>query len=308
MDMVCPECMGSLSTADGQKARCTVHGGEYRIIYSREQIGKEAEAARVKNLTFKQACPGCGQRYEFGSKHVGTTIECTTCHQPFQVLAPPPMCAQHPDLPAQFVCAGCGAPVCGTCAFPKTGGGHWCPKCAVVAETQRSPASQTALPLPGAAMPRSASMAGVMCGVHPEVAAVQRCAVCQAPVCATCDFAFPGGVHVCPACASKPRSGVGQRRKKPLIWSYVLAVWCSLGLAVLCSGALAGMTRTPSDLQVLGTVLMIVLYVPSIIGTAMAVSSLDRRLSNPPAIWISVIWNGLILGLLLLLCVIGSFK
>jgi hypothetical protein len=101
---------------------------------------------------------------------------------------------------------------------------------------------------------------------------------------------------------------VGQRRKKPLIWSYVLAVWCSLGLAVLCSGALAGKARSRSDVEALGIFLMIALYVPSIIGTALAVSSLDRRLSNPPPIWISVIWNGLILSLLLLLSIIGSFK
>jgi len=318
MDMLCPECMGPLATADGQKARCTIHGGEYQIIYSREPLAGEVAAGAVvnhapaKSLPFDVACPGCGQKFEATPEHVGATAQCTHCLQSFEIQAPPAMCKHHAHVAAQFVCAACGAPLCGTCAFPNPAGGHWCPDCAVT--QARRPqfaglgtpvALPTKAPTTAPAFPPSAA---VMCVVHRDVPAVHRCAVCQAPVCATCDFAFPGGVHVCPACASKPQTGVGQRRKKPLIASYVLAVWCSLGLAVLLSGVLAPSLHTPSDVQALGMVLMIFVFIPSIVGTAMAVSSVDRRLGNPPVIWISVVWNSLILAILLLLTIIGNLK
>jgi len=202
MHMICPECMGPLATADGKTARCTIHGGEYRIMFAREPSSAEEEA--------------------------GPAID--------------PIAAASP------------------CAF------------------------------------------------HPQVQAVHLCAVCQAPICATCDFAFPGGVHVCPTCASKPQAALGKGRQKSLIISYALAVWCSLGVAVLFSGVLAGTAHSKSDLQALGGALMILLYIPAIVGTAMAFSAVDRRLATPASVWVSVVWNGLILAVLLLLAIIGILK
>jgi len=53
---------------------------------------------------------------------------------------------------------------------------------------------------------------------------------------------------------------------------------------------------------------MVVLLVPSIIGVALAVSSMDRRLTNTIGMWIALIWNGVILGGFLLLLIVGMLK
>ncbi|HLG16300.1 MAG TPA: hypothetical protein VJH03_17605 [Blastocatellia bacterium] len=53
-------------------------------------------------------------------------------------------------------------------------------------------------------------------------------------------------------------------------------------------------------------VLGLLIFAPSIAGTAMAVSAFDRRLVNPPAIWVATIWNGVVLAALILLSIIGS--
>ena len=121
-------------------------------------------------------------------------------------------------------------------------------------------------------------------------------------------FDFPGGVRLCPGCAASPQKGLSGKRKKALVWSYVLAVWTTLGLAVLLSGALASSLQSKSDVEVLGMVLMVVIFAPSIIGTAMGFSAMDRRLSNPAAVWIAIVWNGIILAVLLLLTIIGNLN
>jgi hypothetical protein len=276
MDMFCPECMGPLATTDGQTARCTIHGGEFQIMFSREPVRPDVPVV---------SAIGAAPATETSSAAAGDAY---------------PVCKRHRDMPVHFFCAGCGSPLCEICAFPNPQGGKWCPDCAVAAK--RNPAGSTGTPQ---APPVAA---GVMCSFHPAVQAVQRCTVCHTPVCATCDFAFQGGVHVCPTCASKPQSTIGPKRKKSLIISYVLAVWCTFGLAILFSGLLRHYVRTPSEVQALGGLLMLFVFVPSMVGTGLAVSTLDRHLGNPPPIWISVIWNALILASLVLLTIIGSMK
>ncbi|MBN1918371.1 MAG: hypothetical protein JW889_10700 [Verrucomicrobia bacterium] len=88
--------------------------------------------------------------------------------------------------------------------------------------------------------------------------------------------------------------------------SYVLAIWCTLGLAVLFSGLLAEQVETEKDLQALGVVIWWLIMVPSLIGTALSVSTFDRRLGNPPSVWVAAIWNGLILGALAITTIIGN--
>jgi uncharacterized BrkB/YihY/UPF0761 family membrane protein len=127
-------------------------------------------------------------------------------------------------------------------------------------------------------------------------------------MCATCDFELPGGLHICPACAAAPKTTLSSRRKGLLIGSYALAVWSTLGMAVLFSGALADMVKTKEGAAMIGIVLSLFLLVPSIIGLALGFSAMDRRLVNGPAIWIAVVWNGIILAAFLLLSVIGTFR
>jgi hypothetical protein len=210
MDLICPECMGAMATIDGENARCTVHGGTYKILYTREQ---------------------------FQSGSTGGI-----------------------DPPA-YIAGGAGVP-----------------------------------------------STGVMCHLHPQVQAVHSCHECHVPICATCDFAYPGGIHLCPACASKPQSKIGPRRRKTLIWSYVMAVWVTFCTAVLFSGVLRGMIHSQEDTEALGYVMILFVYIPSLVGTGTAFGSKDRRLGNPPVIWISIIWNSLLLAILLLLMIVGLMK
>ena len=36
------------------------------------------------------------------------------------------------------------------------------------------------------------------------------------------------------------------------------------------------------------------IFIPSLIGTGLGIGSLDKRLGNPPSVWIAAIWNSLI--------------
>src|SRR5712672_2481065 len=112
MDMICPECLGLLATSDGRTARCTVHGGEYKIMYSKDEsnIGRAAPAG-AEDGSFVAKCPACGQEYDAKAAHAGTRMECTNCRTAFEIKAPAVMCRRHPDVPAQGACARCGAQV-----------------------------------------------------------------------------------------------------------------------------------------------------------------------------------------------------
>lgn len=87
-----------------------------------------------------------------------------------------------------------------------------------------------------------------------------------------------------------------------------MAVWCTLIMALLVTGAFAGMVRTKDDEQAFGVLLILILLGPSIVGLAMGVGVMDRRLPNTIAMWIAVVWNGLILGGFILLMIIGTMK
>lgn len=234
-------------------------------------------------------------------------------------VAPPPMpdavlpqtmlaCAQHPGVAAVQRCEACGGAICAMCDFaiPRRSSNsmlqlsssmHLCPNCAA---RGRGPAPSgipvsPVLPLPG----------GVMCAQHPGVAAVRRCAMCSKAMCQTCDFQLPGHFHICPDCASKPQTDMSPKRKRNLIISFVLAAWSTLGVAVLLSGALAGTVHSKSELEALGVAINLLIFAPAIAGTALGFACHDRKLSNPPAIWVAAGWNGLIVIGLLLLTLFG---
>jgi hypothetical protein len=96
MEFFCPECMGTLVSVDGQQAKCSVHGGEFQILFSRAPF------------PLPERDPNA----------------------PVPVLTEPAMCANHPDVPAAFACRDCATPICTTCAFPEVDGTHCCPACA----------------------------------------------------------------------------------------------------------------------------------------------------------------------------------
>ncbi len=143
------------------------------------------------------------------------------------------------------------------------------------------------------------------CVQHTHLQATGQCQSCGAFMCDTCVFDLPGGIKICPACAAAPKPALSPKRKKYLVSSFVLAGWCTLVLGALMSGAFKSVVTDKESEQALGVLLMFILLVPSIVGLALGLSSMERRMGNTLAMWIATVWNGIILGGFLLLIIIG---
>jgi hypothetical protein len=269
LEILCPECMGPLAPVGTATAKCTVHGGIYRMLFVRSR----ASAIRAE------------------------TAAAATRPRPAEGPAPSSdaaRCARHPESEAPFTCARCGAYACQTCVFPQADGSFQCPDCASGRLLGLSTHVAPAVPV------------GTMCARHPEVAAEQRCANCRTPLCATCDFTFPGDLHFCPDCATSAGGALSGRRKRSLVWSYVLACWSTVAFFGLMIAA--AFSRSKGEAEALGIALTVAVLIPSIAGVATSVGALERRQSNSFWIWIAVVWNGLLLGGFLLLSIVGTLR
>ena len=211
------------------------------------------------------------------------------------VVAPGAMCTQHPRVAAVSACADCGIAMCEMCAFDGADGSKLCANCKI---RRGSVGAQEAAP----AIPQDAH-----CVQHPSVSATRQCKLCGAFMCATCDFELPGNLHVCPSCATAPRAALSPRRKKLMWGSYAFAIFSTIGMAVLMSGALAGMAEGEAGQQVIGILFSLLVLAPGVTGMGMGLSAIDRRLSNPISLWIATIWNIALIGAFILLCIIGLF-
>jgi hypothetical protein len=260
-------------------------------------------------------CPECLAPLE---SRDGRTARCTTHGGEYQILflrsplpapprdgnAPPPvlaegaMCAQHASISASYACNDCGTPICGTCAFDEPDGSHLCPDCARRRSTFGPPRTTAAPPVPP----------GVCCVQHPGLPATAQCKTCGAFLCDTCKFELSGGMCVCPSCATTPRTQLSPKRKKMLIGSYALALWCTVVIGALFAGVFREMAATKEGEQALGLLFMLILLGPSIVGVSLGVGVMDRRLPNTIAMWLATAWNGLILGGFILLMIVGIMK
>jgi hypothetical protein len=261
MELLCPECLGTLESRDGQTARCTTHGGEFEILFARHLF----------------AAPPLDP------------------NAPPVILAEGACCVQHPSVAAAYACKDCGAAICATCDFTQADGSHLCPNCA----------GRRAVSGPPPIITKPVIASDARCVQHPHLQATARCKTCGAFMCDTCAFDLPGGIKICPTCATAPRSSLSPKRKRFLLGSYAMAVWCTFMMGALFAGAFKGMARTKEDQQALGVFLMLLLLAPSIVGLALAASSMDRRLPNTIAMWIAAVWNALILGGFILLMIAG---
>jgi hypothetical protein len=131
---------------------------------------------------------------------------------------------------------------------------------------------------------------------------------CQAWMCDTCAFPFPGDMYLCPVCASAGGERMSSRRRKTAAWAIALAIWSTLGLAILMSGALASLMQTKGDQEIIGTIVGFLVLIPTLVGSGLGVSCLDRRLGNPALVWVAAVWNGVLLAAMVLLMVIGTAK
>lgn len=147
---------------------------------------------------------------------------------------------------------------------------------------------------------------GAFCITHPTVAAVTYCQTCRAPVCGTCVFVFPGGLHLCPSCAANPRPQVSPKRKRLIWWSVGLGIWCVLGLIAMV--IVVRQLHTKTDIEAISTAFVFATLLPSIVGVALGVASFDRRLATPGIVWVGIICNGLVLLIWILLMIVGSMR
>jgi hypothetical protein len=167
----------------------------------------------------------------------------------------------------------------------------------------------------------AASTEGVpMCYLHRTVPAAHTCNTCGLPICTTCEFAFPVSVekpsgvlglgdsrqlaiYLCPRCAAAPRQNIDTPRKKYMMWSYGLAVWSTF--ALLMFFVLVSSLHTKEERGSVGTLAFYLIILPSLTGTALGTAAIDRRLVNPFSVKVPAIWNGVILGIFILLIIVG---
>jgi len=236
--------------------------------------------------------------------------------------APALMCARHPRIVAAFTCDKCGVGMCNLCGFGKPEGSRFCVTCSGVKPSTSASApaagvTAASVPDPShAAPPRPASPAppplrpqpahwtnlrvppGKTCALHTSVPATDYCSNCGGYMCQVCRFDVPGMPqhHVCPTCAVNPPTAVKGGRKTRLILSYVFAVWATLGLALLLSGALASMAAGDDSRSGLILAIIGLIFAPALAGFGLSYSTQERNLPNNTAIWTSMVWNSLTLG------------
>lgn len=237
------------------------------------------------------------------------------------VAEPPPIlleqdaaCAYHASVNAVCTCKLCGAAICSVCDLSQSDGSHICPNCA----TQEAPPPlinplrlaphSTVPPTSYSAVPPAPPMpAGVHCAQHAHLQATAQCKLCGAFMCQTCTFDLPGGLRICPECATAAPT-VSPGRKKLIIGSFALAIWCTIVWASVLGGMFRGLIRDREGQRVLGWMLTLLVPIPSLIGLTLGVSSMERRSANPISMWIASVWNGVILAGFMLIFVIGMLK
>lgn len=150
------------------------------------------------------------------------------------------------------------------------------------------------------------TMTGVFCTTHPTAPAICYCQTCRAPVCGTCVFNFPGGIQLCPSCASNPRPQVSRHRKGLIGWSIAMACVSIVSLVLMV--ILIRQSHTKSDIEAMSTAIVFFSFMPAIVGLALGVGTYDRRLSMPPLAWVGIIGNGLIVLVWLIAMVAGMMR
>ena len=339
MEMLCPQCLTSMTAVDAQNVRCPACGMDYTVLFCRAAPETDAgwkpepDVHEAIDLlppgSFHVFCPSCSKKFRATDQMSGRKARCSCGEQftiqrpdafaaavdvaapdPFTALPaaeppagsaamPQPFCSRHQTVPATRACHLCRMPICDTCAFTTPDGRSLCPDCAQRVQT-RSPLGQYA-GFPTGPIEVSPVSIGRKCQAHPTVDAVRLCRQCKAPICPTCDFSFPGGVHLCPTCATTTDRRLSPKRRRLVGWAFALAIWCTLGLAFLFIGAAADVEE-----EALGAVVGFLVFIPAIIGFALGLSSFDRRLGNPPVVWVAALWNVFIFAVMLLLVIVGN--
>lgn len=217
-------------------------------------------------------------------------------------------CATHPRQKAVADCAACRKPICALCTFDLNRQ-RYCSDCAAdQANIQgQQPQEQVAAPPPGG-WRRTEPPPAANCAEHAENPAVAFCRLCAKPVCATCDFALPGGVHLCPTCVETSESSteVNPKRKKLSYIALALAAWSTILLVLMFSGAFNSLFTDDAAGNAADVLITNITLWPLLIGTGLAMSAIDRRLKSTGIMKVAVWWNGILAGIFLLFVIAAN--
>ena len=244
-------------------------------------------------------CSHCGQGYKVATVRVGEIAHCRKCgadfsirqfarrHESHRVAADHSkhrsptqgmteiMCSDHPNISAKYVCVGCFRPMCDACdSYPADGqDGRLCLHCASEANAVLARADEPLNPGP-------ASMHAV-----PDSAPACRPDRPTAPNLSESSYAADP--------TSGPQTPTG-KRLGCLIWSYILAAWTTMAMALFLIGASAVKGHSMERAQVLGFGATVFVLVPAILGIALALAAKNGQRENQTLARPALVWNGIL--------------
>lgn len=184
--------------------------------------------------------------------------------------------------------------------------------CCTTCYSQPQPSAAAAPATPAVSTPSVSTFQGPAtsapargCPQHPLLPPVAFCKTCGKGSCVTCDFFFPPNIHLCPVCVATAHTNLTPQRKKYLVTGFVMAAISSLAIVTMLSGALAGFADSPLAVVVLGAIMIFLVAVPAAVGSGVAWAAYRPGGPNSIGIWISMIWNLLLLGGVVMLLIIG---
>jgi hypothetical protein len=236
-------------------------------------------------------------------------------------------CSAHPRQPAVVSCMSCGKPLCTLCSF-EVAGQSYCADCGQAAARAAAPPPPRTpiLPIPqssgfpslgltaaAAAAPPVPERPAAQCADHPDNPAVSRCRLCGKAICATCDFDLPGGVHLCPSCVETSQTApaeISPKRKKMTYLALGFAAWSTVMLVLMFGGAFNSFFTEDAAGKLADLVITNLTLWPLLLGAALSIGAMDRRLRSTAAMKVALWWNGILGGLFLLFIIaanLGAF-
>ncbi len=143
-----------------------------------------------------------------------------------------------------------------------------------------------------------------MCEIHPSAPAVAYCSKCCRWICATCDFAFAGDVHLCPDCAVTAGSTMSPSRAKMARWSLGLAIASTVSLVITFASS-AMEQPGPSESEAVSSFVGGLSAVSSIVGFGLGMAARRRDAVNPALVKTAVSWSGAMMVIWFLLMIAG---
>lgn len=255
-------------------------------------------------------CSHCGQGYKVAAVRVGEIAHCRKCgaafsirqlarrHKSHRATTDHPkhrspargmteiMCSEHPNISAKYICVGCFRPMCDAChSYPADGqDGRLCLQCALEANAVLARADESPNPGPASmsALPNPAHACGSDKPTAPNL--------CESPYAAD-----P---------SSGPQTRIG-KRLGCLIWSYLLAAWTTMAMALFLIGASVVKGHSMERAQVLGFGATVFVLVPAILGIALALAAKNGQCDNQTLARSALVWNGILVAVCTALIAFG---